>query len=97
MDNNLVNDIDKARKLNRMACEDIDKGELDFAAEKLTEAIRLAPNLAEPHTNLGVSLFRCCLCMARSTWGRIKNTVIGEFYGKNTEHSTDSCRRSRIW
>ena len=56
MDNNLVNDIDKTRKLNRVACDDIDEGELDFAAEKLTVAISFAPNLVEPHANLGVSL-----------------------------------------
>lgn len=40
--------IDKARKLNRVACENMDEGDLDSVAGKLTEAISLAPNLAEP-------------------------------------------------
>ena len=57
MENNTVNDIDKARNLNRMACEYIDEDDLDSAEEKLTEAIRLAPKLAERYTNLGV--LRC--------------------------------------
>ncbi len=56
IDNNFVNDIEKARELNLMACEDIDEGYLDSAEEQLTEAIPLASNLAEPHTNLGVLL-----------------------------------------
>lgn len=60
--------IELARELNLLACEDIDENDLNSAIEKLTEAIRLAPSLAEPYTNLGVLLFRCCLCVARSTW-----------------------------
>lgn len=71
MDNNLVSDIDKARKLNRVACDDIDEGELDFAAEKLTEAIRIAPNLVEFHTNLGV-----LLCWEREFEGAIVLHII---------------------
>ncbi len=48
--------IELARELNLSACEYIDENDLDSAIEKLTETIRLAPNLAEPHTNLGVLL-----------------------------------------
>lgn len=48
--------IELARELNLLACEDIDENDLDSAIEKLTEAIRLAPGLVEPYTNLGVLL-----------------------------------------
>lgn len=50
--------IELARELNLLACDEIDEDDLDSAIEKLTEAIRLAPNLAEPYTNLGVLLFK---------------------------------------
>ena len=48
--------IELAQKLNLLACKYIDENDLDSAIEKLTEALRLAPGLAEPHTNLGVLL-----------------------------------------
>ena len=46
--------INKARELNRLGCNLIDEGDLDTAEQHLIESIRLTPNLAEPHTNLGV-------------------------------------------
>ena len=57
MDKIIVNEIDVAKELNRVACGYIDEGDLDSAEEKLKEAIRLTPKLAEPYTNLGV--LRC--------------------------------------
>ena len=45
--------IEYARKLNRQASDDIDHGRLDAAKVALNEAIRLTPDLAAPHTNLG--------------------------------------------
>lgn len=46
--------IEHARKLNRQASDDIAHGRLETAKTALNEAIRLAPDLAAPHTNLGV-------------------------------------------
>ncbi len=46
--------IERARELNRLACEQISNGNLEEARENLIEAIQIAPNLAAPHTNLGV-------------------------------------------
>lgn len=46
--------IERARELNRLACENISHGEIESACEKLLDAIRIAPNWAAPHTNLGV-------------------------------------------
>ena len=52
--NSMTDPIERARKLNRRASDDIDHGRLDAAKVALNEAIRLAPDLAAPHTNLGV-------------------------------------------
>lgn len=46
--------IERARELNRSACDNISDGNLEIVQENLIEAIRIAPNLAAPHTNLGV-------------------------------------------
>ena len=46
--------IENARALNRQACDDINQGQLDAAKDALNEAIRLAPDLAAPHTNLSI-------------------------------------------
>ena len=46
--------IERARELNRIACEYIFNGNLEITRKNLIEAIRIAPNLAAPHTNLGV-------------------------------------------
>ena len=46
--------IERARALNRQASDDIDHGRLDAAKVGLNEAIRLAPELAAPHTNLSI-------------------------------------------
>jgi hypothetical protein len=45
--------IEHARELNRQASDDVDYGWLDAAKVALNEAIRLTPDLAAPHTNLG--------------------------------------------
>ena len=45
--------IERAQALNRQAYDDIDQGQLDAAKDALSEAIRLAPDLAAPYTNLG--------------------------------------------
>ena len=49
--------IERARELNRQAYDDIDHGRLEEAKVALNKAIRLAPDLAAPHTNLGA--LRC--------------------------------------
>ena len=46
--------IERARTLNRQACDDVDHGRLDAAKVALNKAIRLAPDLAAPYTNLGI-------------------------------------------
>jgi Flp pilus assembly protein TadD len=46
--------IERARTLNRQACDDVDHGRLDAAKVPLNKAIRLVPDLAAPYTNLGV-------------------------------------------
>ena len=48
----MADHIERARALNRQACEYIDQGQLDTAKDALNKAIRLAPDLAAPHTNL---------------------------------------------
>ena len=50
----MTENIERARKLNRQASDDIDHGRLEAAKVALNEAIRLAPDLAAPYTNLGV-------------------------------------------
>ena len=45
--------IERARTLNRQAYDDVDHGQFDAAKVALNEAIRLAPDLAAPYTNLG--------------------------------------------
>ena len=50
----MTDHIERARKLNRQASDDIDHGRLEAAKIALKEAIRLAPDLAAPHTNLGI-------------------------------------------
>ena len=45
--------IERARALNRQAYDDIDHGRLDATKVALNAAIRLVPDLAVPHTNLG--------------------------------------------
>ena len=52
--NSMTDHIERARKLNRQASDDIDHGRLEAAKVALNEAIRLAPDLAAPDTNLGV-------------------------------------------
>ena len=51
--------IERARELNRLACNYIPDGNLEEAKDNLMEAICIAPNLAAPHTNLGVSAAWC--------------------------------------
>lgn len=46
--------IERAQKLNRLACNHISDVNLKEAKDNLIEAICIAPNLAAPHTNLGV-------------------------------------------
>ena len=46
--------LERAQALNRQVSGDIDHGRLDAAKVGLNEAIRLAPELAAPRTNLGV-------------------------------------------
>ena len=46
--------IERARALNRQASDDIDHARLDAAKVGLNEAIRLASELAAPHTNLSI-------------------------------------------
>ena len=50
----MIEHIERARKLNHQASDDLDHGRLEAAKAALNEAIRLAPDLAAPHTNLGV-------------------------------------------
>ena len=45
--------IERARTLNRQTYDDVNHGWLDAAKVALNEAIRLAPDLAAPHANLG--------------------------------------------
>ena len=45
--------IERARKLNRQASDDIDHGRLEAAKVALNQAIRLAPDLAAPQHQLG--------------------------------------------
>ena len=49
----MADHIERARALNRQACENINQGQLDTARAALNEAIRLAPDLSAPYTNLG--------------------------------------------
>ncbi|MCE2403288.1 hypothetical protein J4G08_20725 [Candidatus Poribacteria bacterium] len=53
-ENHHAESLEHARKLNRLACKQISDGNLEEAKENLIEAIHIAPNLAAPHTNLGV-------------------------------------------
>ncbi len=46
--------IERARKLSRQASDDIDHGRLEAAKIALNKAIRFAPDLAAPHTNLSI-------------------------------------------
>jgi len=54
--NHQTQNINKAQELNGLACNLIDEGDLDTAQEHLIEVIRLASNLAAPHTNLDVCI-----------------------------------------
>ena len=51
--------IERAREWNRIACAYIFNGNIEIAQENLIEAIRIAPNLAASHTNLGVPAAWC--------------------------------------
>ncbi len=51
--------IERAQELNRIACNHISDGNLKEAKDSLIEAIRIAPNLAALHTNLGVPTAWC--------------------------------------
>ena len=53
-EDHISENISKVRKLNKLASNLIDEGDLDKAQVHLIESIHLAPNLAEPYTNLGV-------------------------------------------
>ena len=53
MEDSMTEHIERARELNRQAYDDIDHGRLEAAKVAVNKAIRLAPDLAAPHTNLG--------------------------------------------
>ena len=52
--NSMTDHIERARKLNRQASDNIDHGRLEAAKVALNEAIHLAPEFAASYTNLGV-------------------------------------------